>query len=220
MSNENGRASARPSAPPSFVSETFYLAARAFTHALIPAVRRYEEAMQILHQRAIGGVSSAENGDVPKTAAEAIADDVDYNAYHDCASAALLDPELAGDACRFSLLTAHWLIQMARVPDEERRKECFGLIPEDCVKSLAEWIVFILRHGKAEYLLNGKPDDVLSVQTLVRCACELLSKPALVRHPTVHAALVEMLQAMLIGCLLYTSPSPRDRQKSRMPSSA
>ena len=25
---------------------------------------------------------------------------------------------------------------------------------------------------------------------------------------------------MDIGCLLYTSPSPRDRQKSRMPSSA
>ena len=26
--------------------------------------------------------------------------------------------------------------------------------------------------------------------------------------------------AQLVGCLLYTSPSPRDRQKSRMPSSA
>ena len=26
--------------------------------------------------------------------------------------------------------------------------------------------------------------------------------------------------AMFFGCLLYTSPSPRDRQKSRMPSSA
>ena len=25
---------------------------------------------------------------------------------------------------------------------------------------------------------------------------------------------------LLEGCLLYTSPSPRDRQKSRMPSSA
>ena len=25
---------------------------------------------------------------------------------------------------------------------------------------------------------------------------------------------------VFIGCLLYTSPSPRDRQKSRMPSSA
>ena len=24
----------------------------------------------------------------------------------------------------------------------------------------------------------------------------------------------------IMGCLLYTSPSPRDRQKSRMPSSA
>ena len=28
------------------------------------------------------------------------------------------------------------------------------------------------------------------------------------------------LEALLIVCLLYTSPSPRDRQKSRMPSSA
>ena len=26
--------------------------------------------------------------------------------------------------------------------------------------------------------------------------------------------------ALILGCLLYTSPSPRDRQKSRMPSSA
>ena len=25
---------------------------------------------------------------------------------------------------------------------------------------------------------------------------------------------------MVVNCLLYTSPSPRDRQKSRMPSSA
>ena len=29
-----------------------------------------------------------------------------------------------------------------------------------------------------------------------------------------------MLGLMLLACLLYTSPSPRDRQKSRMPSSA
>ena len=28
------------------------------------------------------------------------------------------------------------------------------------------------------------------------------------------------LKGQLISCLLYTSPSPRDRQKSRMPSSA
>ena len=30
----------------------------------------------------------------------------------------------------------------------------------------------------------------------------------------------EEFQGELVGCLLYTSPSPRDRQKSRMPSSA
>ena len=31
---------------------------------------------------------------------------------------------------------------------------------------------------------------------------------------------VGVLDADIYGCLLYTSPSPRDRQKSRMPSSA
>ena len=30
----------------------------------------------------------------------------------------------------------------------------------------------------------------------------------------------ELLEEMGVTCLLYTSPSPRDRQKSRMPSSA
>ena len=28
------------------------------------------------------------------------------------------------------------------------------------------------------------------------------------------------IKAVLLGCLLYTSPSPRDRTRSRMPSSA
>ena len=31
---------------------------------------------------------------------------------------------------------------------------------------------------------------------------------------------LEVVEAQDNGCLLYTSPSPRDRQKSRMPSSA
>ena len=32
--------------------------------------------------------------------------------------------------------------------------------------------------------------------------------------------LFDQLNTEVTGCLLYTSPSPRDRQKSRMPSSA
>ena len=35
-----------------------------------------------------------------------------------------------------------------------------------------------------------------------------------------HSAAIEPEAAQAVGCLLYTSPSPRDRQKSRMPSSA
>ena len=31
---------------------------------------------------------------------------------------------------------------------------------------------------------------------------------------------VDVVSISILGCLLYTSPSPRDRQKSRMPSSA
>ena len=34
------------------------------------------------------------------------------------------------------------------------------------------------------------------------------------------AEAVKQANADVIACLLYTSPSPRDRQKSRMPSSA
>jgi formate-dependent nitrite reductase cytochrome c552 subunit len=39
-------------------------------------------------------------------------------------------------------------------------------------------------------------------------------------HPGIDEAFLDGFQAEIEGCLLYTSPSPRDRQKSRMPSSA
>ena len=37
---------------------------------------------------------------------------------------------------------------------------------------------------------------------------------------TISFAITAGTRAGLQGCLLYTSPSPRDREKSRMPSSA
>ena len=46
---------------------------------------------------------------------------------------------------------------------------------------------------------------------------------AIIKSPFIPVPVVmyeEMCQARLYTCLLYTSPSPRDRQKSRMPSSA
>ena len=39
-----------------------------------------------------------------------------------------------------------------------------------------------------------------------------------VNQPTLISSETELVE--VFGCLLYTSPSPRDRQKSRMPSSA
>ena len=39
-------------------------------------------------------------------------------------------------------------------------------------------------------------------------------------HIDKHKMNVEVYLTTPAGCLLYTSPSPRDRQKSRMPSSA
>ena len=39
-------------------------------------------------------------------------------------------------------------------------------------------------------------------------------------HVTLRDSLVHQFGIRYTNCLLYTSPSPRDRQKSRMPSSA
>ena len=41
-----------------------------------------------------------------------------------------------------------------------------------------------------------------------------------ISEDNISEALREVRMALLEACLLYTSPSPRDRQKSRMPSSA
>ena len=68
-------------------------------------------------------------------------------------------------------------------------------------------------------------------KTISRLASEIIEKVKklenllLVGIPTRGIELTEVLEKELfcrtgLSCLLYTSPSPRDRQKSRMPSSA
>ena len=60
--------------------------------------------------------------------------------------------------------------------------------------------------GKAlAYLINNAPKDTVLVQ----------STPLVLRSITRHKGYVKGT-----GCLLYTSPSPRDVEESRMPSSA
>ena len=45
-------------------------------------------------------------------------------------------------------------------------------------------------------------------------------KPLNATYEKIRKVILTNLEGLLQSCLLYTSPSPRDRQKSRMPSSA
>ena len=42
----------------------------------------------------------------------------------------------------------------------------------------------------------------------------------IIANISIRAGIIAITTYTIISCLLYTSPSPRDRQKSRMPSSA
>ena len=69
-------------------------------------------------------------------------------------------------------------------------------------------------------------DASADVWSLGICALELLSGEAPFEHEPPMKVMLRVLAAApplpekTSNCLLYTSPSPRDRQKSRMPSSA
>ena len=65
----------------------------------------------------------------------------------------------------------------------------------------------------ADYYQEDVPHDYVSkIDAQVRCTLDAL------REYDCKATF--FVQAQYCSCLLYTSPSPRDRQKSRMPSSA
>ena len=63
--------------------------------------------------------------------------------------------------------------------------------------------------------------DFISVGCLfIMVGAEFLGMIILIVYVGAVAVLFLFVVMMLNVCLLYTSPSPRDRQKSRMPSSA
>ena len=77
--------------------------------------------------------------------------------------------------------------------------------------------------------------DVAGKRVFLRCDLNVPLKEGVIKDdgrikaslPTIQALLEKGASLVIAahlgrpkGCLLYTSPSPRDRQKSRMPSSA
>ena len=96
--------------------------------------------------------------------------------------------------------------------------------------------IYIVRHAEASISWGGKSDPGLSLQgksqaiesviELVKFnsqALQLISSPkkrAMETAEPLGQTLKKRIKIMSEFCLLYTSPSPRDRQKTRMPSSA
>ena len=68
--------------------------------------------------------------------------------------------------------------------------------------------------------------DVQIITVVVMLANKVASEDGIEKYHTIETAKEFFAQTIFIlgapfeSCLLYTSPSPRDRQKSRMPSSA
>ena len=66
------------------------------------------------------------------------------------------------------------------------------------------------------------PSAELSLKLIVPTLSDLLGKPVKFAEDCVGDKALDVTQSLQPGevCLLYTSPSPRDKRQSRMPSSA
>ena len=83
---------------------------------------------------------------------------------------------------------------------------------------------------KPDYKMYARPISEYPAQSKQAAAIMLMIQnnldPAVAQHPMElityggNGAVFQNWAQYLLTCLLYTSPSPRDRQKSRMPSSA
>ena len=86
------------------------------------------------------------------------------------------------------------------------------------------------RHSLTEPQFGGNPWDILYInlrdneiildKARSNPTFEVYEGPALILKAYMTAALTDIYGDVPYTCLLYTSPSPRDRTRSRMPSSA
>ena len=116
-----------------------------------------------------------------------------------------------------------------------------GLAPAEIAEDLSDFsddVDEILNRDEEEPIIATIPaesqqevatSEAISIKTPVRASSELAVGPESTSGPMSVTDGEDLLGGMEIeqisdeeleDCLLYTSPSPRDRQKSRMPSSA
>ena len=87
---------------------------------------------------------------------------------------------------------------------------------EEDVRKAAKHIYEVLKldgFSRSEFIFKDNKPHFLEVNTIPG-----LTKESILPQQAAQAGI--SLPELFENCLLYTSPSPRDRQKSRMPSSA
>ena len=102
-------------------------------------------------------------------------------------------------------------------------------VNEQTEQGVTDWVSYI-GNGGPRFLLTHSPEPTSSNYALmiitttsykqIDNVMKQIEDYALARHPDLLLKLRKIENGAPIACLLYTSPSPRDRQKSRMPSSA
>ena len=116
-----------------------------------------------------------------------------------------------GSPCEEILLPAH--VDTPNGPSREFVKHAYQLLPPNSGNVVLlhymgdERAAVSFTHGNAKGLERAHIRTCPSVLRSMENECN-------------HATPATVYRKLVTACLLYTSPSPRDRQKSRMPSSA
>ena len=113
-----------------------------------------------------------------------------------------------GTAKKFPTLRGRTVVNLF-FEDSTRTRISF----EAAAKRLSADVINFAAKGSSVSKGESLKDTALTLQAMGADA-------VVIRHGASGAAHQLAKQEWMKGCLLYTSPSPRDRQKSRMPSSA
>eukprot|EP00656_Telonema_subtile_P056208 TRINITY_DN8939_c0_g1_i1.p1 TRINITY_DN8939_c0_g1~~TRINITY_DN8939_c0_g1_i1.p1 ORF type:complete len:346 (-),score=73.80 TRINITY_DN8939_c0_g1_i1:37-1074(-) len=91
----------------------------------------------------------------------------------------------------------------------------FALLP---LVTVVDKVALVVHGGLPSF---GNPQDLLSdVATVPRAQWQTMQRVEVANLSEEERAQLMLMKDLLWSCLLYTSPSPRDRTRSRMPSSA
>ena len=105
-------------------------------------------------------------------------------------------------------------MQIGAIPEEERDTNYLNIEEEFVIQNLKNEPLSINLKNEKRHFRFDAPKDIKMVGQILQ------EKDPLILSGATDIGLWVTKKHMEIGCLLYTSPSPRDISGSRMPSSA